>query len=804
MRSSRMPGIARRNSRWIAPFLVWTAAAAGAWAQEAPSRTPSDDGTRIEDTKAVPLTGSLTPYVVRDAFDKVVLTPEEARLLELYFGPFGMPGIEGLTPNMRSLYVVTPLRMLEQVKKVASTIESADGEALAGPPSATFDGRLDVGIGYSLDGRGVNLPPYPSDQAVNLRGVPSLVVLDGVPAGDPYAGWVNWAAIPREGAMRAEFSPGAGAAAWGDGALGGVGQFLTIPASGQIAMRPGSLTDGGPPDPNVMKSVVVGTGQFAAEVGDFGTRSAEVVASQPLDNGVLQLLGRDFSSEGYTLVSDAGRGPVDEAAWSRHDWVEARWRQMIGKGALLTAALGGYSQANGEGTAYQSSRESGISASLSLLGRVTPDFTWTAAAYAKDTAASGRFSFVNEARTSESPAVDLLSVPATEVGASLSGIWDSAEGSRTTAGIDTRVVNGESREDIDYTLGSFAGRLAGGGEQDDTGLYVVREQKITTTLRATLGARLAFWDESEGHLRQSSPGSGAPLSDQEFPGSDGTEFSPEAGLIWRPSDSWALHANAQQGFSRPTLADLYEPTVHYSTATEPNPSLATEHITSAEAGVEYSFITADERAKHSGGFSALRPPRALFMLGVTAFSEAMRGAVSNVDLSGPGELTPLFGNTPQGYLGRKMENIDRSRIQGLEFSGRWNIAANLSIVARWQFQNPTIVRDGLEPWLAGRQIEMAPRRSGLLSAQWAASSKTRFTARLRAFGAQFQDNENTLRLGQSVEADVEAVYQLSKDIELSLSVENLSDGRLEVSRGTTGVVYTGPPRMAFTGIRLKW
>ena len=37
-----------------------------------------------------------------------------------------------------------------------------------------------------------------------------------------------------------------------------------------------------------------------------------MVASQPLQDGVLQLLGRDASSDGYTLVSDAGRGPIDE------------------------------------------------------------------------------------------------------------------------------------------------------------------------------------------------------------------------------------------------------------------------------------------------------------------------------------------------------------------------------------------------------------------------------------------------------------------------------------------------------------
>ena len=130
--------------------------------------------------------------------------------------------------------------------------------------------------------------------------------------------------------------------------------------------------------------------------------------------------------------------------------------------------------------------------------------------------------------------------------------------------------------------------------------------------------------------------------------------------------------------------------------------------------------------------------------------------------------------------------------------------ANLAIVARWQFQSPTILRDRAQPWLAARQLEMTPRSSGLLAAEWTASPKAFITARLRAIGAQFQDNENTLPLAQAVEADVEAVYQLSRHVQLSFSVDNASNARLEVSRGTTGVVYTGPPRMAFAGVRLRW
>jgi outer membrane receptor for ferrienterochelin and colicin len=68
----------------------------------------------------------------------------------------------------------------------------------------------------------------------------------------------------------------------------------------------------------------------------------------------------------------------------------------------------------------------------------------------------------------------------------------------------------------------------------------------------------------------------------------------------------------------------------------------------------------------------------------------------------------------------------------------------------------------------------------------------------------FVDDENMLRLGEAVVADLGAVYSLAKYAELFLSVDNLANNRIDTSRSANGVFYIGSPRLARGGLRLSW
>ena len=53
-------------------------------------------------------------------------------------------------------------------------------------------------------------------------------------------------------------------------------------------------------------------------------------------------------------------------------------------------------------------------------------------------------------------------------------------------------------------------------------------------------------------------------------------------------------------------------------------------------------------------------------------------------------------------------------------------------------------------------------------------------------------------------ADLGAVYSLAKHTELYLTVDNLSNARVEISRSADDVIYIASPRMTHGGIRLSW
>ena len=94
--------------------------------------------------------------------------------------------------------------------------------------SPRLDEALKAVPGASLFRRTSSLSANPTSQGLSLRAIaPSgagraLVTLDGIPQNDPFGGWVIWTALPPEGLSGASVVRGAGAGAYGAGALTGV------------------------------------------------------------------------------------------------------------------------------------------------------------------------------------------------------------------------------------------------------------------------------------------------------------------------------------------------------------------------------------------------------------------------------------------------------------------------------------------------------------------------------------------------------------------------------------------------------
>jgi outer membrane receptor protein involved in Fe transport len=754
---------------------------------------------------------TMRAYVVTESAYKAYLLPSEIRLLELFqlmnlnydYGSFDT--------RMSGSFVATPLRIPQHPKNSAFTAYVFSGKELRNGPSVTIDGALSSEPEFSISGRDNAFSPQENDSGIALRGVGARgtgarVLLDGVPFNDPFGGWVPWNEAPYEGLARAEVVLGGGGTAWGNGALGGVVQLFTTPASGELVTKPGVLFGGGPQDPTLTKQVVEGSGQIAATFGDFDTRSVEFVADQPTSTGVLQILGNVFSTDGFPVVSLGQRGPIDSAAWNRHNWFDARWRMLLGKKLVLTATIRGYEERHGDGTPYQQGSSEGKFASVSIAGHPSSGFAWDAVAYVQDEGAATTFSSVNPARTAETPVINQYAQPATAFGASWSGEWWQPDGSSSSAGADFRYIRGETREDMAFSDRAYATGLIAGGDQGDFGTYFLRDQRISSTFRVVLGARIDAWNEAGGHQSETSLITGSTLGDDRFATDSGTEFCPSLGLAWRPTTNWRIHANAQQAFGRPTLSELYRPFGQASIVTEANPLLRTEHNTSCEVGAEYVFHL--EPTGRQSNSDLLAPPHwpspGTLTFGATAFSDELRDVIGNLTAYPNSGAFPGFGTLPDGYVGQQWINLDRSHIQGVTLSARWSPGAAFSIDAKVLFNEATVDRVDAAPELARRQLAGVPRRSAAVSATWHFSDKIALKTRMRVLGSRFEDDENELRLDATVVVDLEASYALTKRSELFVTAENLTDARVEVSRSADGLVYVGEPRLILGGIRFSW
>src|SRR5256886_8237497 len=117
--------------------------------------------------------------------------------------------------------VVTATRSPRPIRDVAAAMIVVPRVELERSPAKTLDELLPIVPSLGLFRRSSRLAADPRSQGVTLRGVGpsgvsrSLVLVDGIPANDPFGGWVYWRAVPRPGLERLGGGSGGGAGpAW--------------------------------------------------------------------------------------------------------------------------------------------------------------------------------------------------------------------------------------------------------------------------------------------------------------------------------------------------------------------------------------------------------------------------------------------------------------------------------------------------------------------------------------------------------------------------------------------------------------
>jgi outer membrane cobalamin receptor len=415
-----------------------------------------------------------------------------------------------------------------------ANIAVMDAPELAATPGVNLDDRLRDIPGFSLFRRSSSLVAHPTTQGVSLRGVGSsgasrsLVLWDGIPANDPFGGWVYWSRFDAAEIDRVEVSRGASTSLFGDRALGGaIALFTRQPERRRLTA--------------------------SYEGGNRGTHEVAAGYSELGAGWGVSASGRAFTTDGYFITPEASRGASDRSAGVRFAAGAVRVDRFSRFGAFYfkTDALA-EERRNGTVLTHNST---GLGAASLRWEKALDKDAFTVSGFHTREAFRGTFSTIAADRNTERLAYS-QTVPSEAVGGA--ALWRRAERRWSLAGgADVYRVEGSS---TDHLLP--AGERAGGGSQLQHGLFAQSDVKA--------GPARFF-----AGLRHS------------FAGGDNRFLSPSAGAT-AGRGRWRVRTSVYRSFRAPTLNELYREFRAGNATTRANPALRPEKLFGVEAGADWT------------------------------------------------------------------------------------------------------------------------------------------------------------------------------------------------------------------------
>ena len=650
--------------------------------------------------------------------------------------------------------IVTVTRTEQRAGDAPADVTVLTRQDIDRSPSQTLDDLLRQVPGFSLFRRTSSLVGHPTTQGVSLRGIgPSgtsraLVLLDGVPINDPFGGWVYWDRIPLQGVEQVEVVRGGGSSAWGNYALGGVINIITRKPVERAALFDGSY-------------------------GNHNTLNLDGIVSEVQGPFRLGLEGNYFNTDGYPIVKKSDRGSIDINATSQHSTFNGRLELVLSPDLSFYLRGNHYDEDRGNGTPLQNNdTEAGSFATGGRL-RTGDGSDWSFSLYGDFQKFTSTFSTQAANRNSETLALDQR-VPSSSVGGALQ--WSRRFGSHLLlAGGDFRWIEGETHEKV-YNAGTFLRRRDAGGQQALVGVFVQDVFTPTPEWEIVGGVRGDYWLTYDGFRRDSPPPAGIPPS-QSFANNDWLAGSPRLAALWHATPSTDLRASVYQGFRVPTLNELYRVFRVRSDVTVANPNLVPERSIGGELGIEQRW------GPFQGRF--------------TGYWNDVKDLVANVTLA-----TPL-PDCPPGTTCRQRQNLDLSRIRGLETELTLRPSPEWRLLASYIFTDAKVVNAPQQPGLEGNRLAQVPQHGATLGVSYENPQWLTASAMARFIGPQYEDDQNTLRLGSYWVFDLFLSRRLAKWAEIYLGIENLFNTTYSVGRSSDGVVSIGAPLMVHGGIRIS-
>jgi outer membrane receptor protein involved in Fe transport len=626
-------------------------------------------------------------------------------------------------------------------------------QTLRAAPQSRLDDVLRQQVpGFSLFRRQSSRVANPTTQGVTLRNFgPSgagrtLVLLDGIPLNDPFAGYVQWNQVPPSGIETVLVTPGGGAGLFGNAALAGTIHLRTR-AAGET------------------------TAAAHALVGNTDTFSGSLAAALVQQPVSLSVFAEGFSTGGYPVLRADQRGPVDRNATAESHVLQFGSTFQLTSTATLDLQLRDFAEQRNNGTRLTRNDTTGNDVSAAFTKRFE-NAELRIAGYGQQREYSSTFSAVNATRTGETPSLDQFSVPADAGGGSVVLAIRANEQHAFTFGADTRWVAGETNELFRYVANDFAQLRRAGGQQLLFGAFGENVWTPSEAIDVVASLRADHWQLYDGSRREWDRATGRETLGTAYADRSGWSINGRLGSSVNIAQAIAVRAAFYSGFRVPTLNELYRPFRVGNAITEANAELDPERLLGGEAGVEWQPI------------STLR-------IVATAFYNHLEDAVGNVTIgSGPGPVVV-----------RQRQNIDLVTAPGAELSLDWQPNESLRVRGGYIFTHPT-VRRAAEQSLEGNLLAQSPEHVATAGVEWRPAAKWLLVAQARYVGRQFEDDQNTATLAPFFVVDTAINYEFTGNISAGVRVENLFDREIETGRSPDGLVSIGAPRLVT--LELRW
>jgi outer membrane cobalamin receptor len=671
---------------------------------------------------------------------------------------------------VHALFLITAARIIGQSSQTLPEIlvlaERGGGEGAAvaewsrddlmEAAPRTIDELLAREPSFSLYRRQSAMFGNPTSAGVSLRNTGAtaasrtLVLLDGVPQNDPFGGWVNWARHDAAALDSIRIVPSARAAAWGNQSPAGVIQM-----------------DGNAPFEEEHGMKVGGGSQ-----GTIGASMVHQMADAEKTKSVF-FSAVGLHSDGFFAVDSSQRGSIDRKFDIDLWGADAKLAWLAAPGLTVEPKFSYYTEERGNGTPHARNSIDAMDFSLRVTGE-RERFTWQALGWHQRREFESVFSSVNAGRTAETMALDQYDVPGRGTGGAITMRWDGGDDWNFMAGVDTRLLSGETNEDV----GTFRRRVAG-GDQDFAGIFGMAAYRPDDLTTLNASARLDGWWLSDGRRLENSLSTGATLRAEHQDDRDGIEPSASIELTRELRDDLEARVSAGTAFRLPTLNELHRPFRVRNDIVEANPELDPERFVSVEASLEWK-------------------PREFLTVGAAVFHHWISDAIANMPVTDPAEIAEIFGTLPPGGSGSIRRNVDTARVAGIEVEAEWRPHDEVMLEFKGLWSGTRFSESTEQPLLEGKPFPQVPDLRLIASGEWRPRGELLLFAGVEYGAAQYDDALAERRIPDYASARIGMSWRTEHAI-YQIRIENFFDEDIQTGLSSDGIRTYAAPRSLWIG-----